>query len=141
MRSPAEDLLARPSVRAVLARVSDGGVIPPAAEDAARAALTKLAAGRMPWYMRVLVGVGAWIGASFLISAILSLILLAAGQQMNSVAIILGIGLIAGSIAFRQRVSSPFGTQLALVLSSTGQILVIGGVGAATSLVEAGALA
>jgi hypothetical protein len=48
---------------------------------------------------------------------------------------------IAGSIPFRRRVSSPFGTQLALVVSSTGQILVIGGIGAETHSVVAASIA
>jgi hypothetical protein len=135
------DLLARPSVREVLVRVSAGGVLTPAAEEAARAALTRMTSGQMPWFLRVLIGAGAWIGASFLLSAILSLILLASGEQMNSAAIVIGIVFIAGSIPFRQRVTSPFLTQLALVVSSTGQILVIGGVGAEGSSVLAGSIA
>jgi uncharacterized membrane protein len=127
-----EALLARPSVREVL------GVLPPDAEEAARAAVATMTSGRMPWYLRVLIGAGAWIGASFLLSAILSLILMAAGEQMNSLAIIIGVVFIAGSIPMRRRVgTSPFLTQLALVISSTGQILIIGGIGAETHEVMA----
>jgi hypothetical protein len=126
-----EALLTRPSVCEVLARASAGSTLTPEAEEAARVAVATLTSGRMPWYLRVLIGAGAWIGASFLLSAILSLILMASGEQMNSMAIIIGVMFIAGSIPMRRRVnSSPFLTQLSLVISSTGQILIIGGVGA-----------
>jgi hypothetical protein len=135
------DLLARPSVREVLAQAGEGGGLAPAAEEAARAALARLTSGQMPWFLRVLIGAGAWIGASFLLSAILSLILLASGEQMNSAAVVIGSVFIIGSIPFRQRVASPFLTQLALVVSSTGQILVIGGVGAEAHSVLAGSVA
>src|SRR5262249_33569058 len=50
------------------------------------------------------------------------------GAQMNGAAVVIGCMLIAGSIPMRHRMTHPFGTQLALVLSSTGQILIIGGV-------------
>ena len=124
-----EALLTRPSVRDVLARASAGSSLTPEAE-AARVAVATLTSGRMPWYLRVLIGAGAWIGASFLLSAILSLILMASGEQMNSMAVIIGVIFIAGSIPMRRRVSaSPFLTQLALVICSTGQILVIVAVG------------
>jgi uncharacterized membrane protein len=123
------DLFVRPSIRDVLTQVSDGATIAPATEEAVRAALVKMTSGRMPWYLRVLIGAGAWIGASFLLSAILSLILLASGEVAQPVSIVIGIIFIAGSIPFRRRVTAPFATQLALVVSSTGQILVIGGFG------------
>ncbi len=129
------------TVREVLARVAEGGTLAPDAEEAARTAVAIMTSGRMPWYLRVLIGAGAWIGASFLLSAILSLILLAAGEQMNGVAIAIGVVFIAGSIPLRRKVVSPLLTQLALVISSTGQILIIGGIGAETRSVMDASLA
>jgi hypothetical protein len=135
-------LLARPSVRDVLTQISRGGEgLSTTVEDATRAALARLAAAApMPWYLRFLIGAGAWVGASFLLSAILGLILLASGERLNSVAFVLGCLFIMASVLLRRRVNTPFLTQLALVVSSTGQILVIGAVGSATHSVIAGGI-
>jgi hypothetical protein len=123
------------------AAAAGDAVLSPAAEEAARAALLRIAAGQMPWYLRVLIGAGAWIGASFLLSAVTGLVLVGSGDVKNVVAILLGIIFIVVSTVFRRRTAGTFATQLALVVSSTGQLLVIGGVGAETSSVVAGCFA
>jgi hypothetical protein len=60
---------------------------------------------------------------------------------MNSVAFVIGSLFMIASILLRRRVNTTFLTQLALVISSAGQILVIGAVGSAAHSVIAGSMA
>lgn len=118
----------RPSVRDLLAEAARLEPLPPEAETRARAALETLARTRLPWYLRLVIGVGAWVGALFLLSFVISLVVLAAGAT-EIAPIVIGALLTAGAIALRRSVAHPFLTQVALVCAFAGQALVIGGTG------------
>ena len=60
-------MIARPPVGEILARVLPDDA---AARDRARAALETLEASGVPWYLRLLTGIGAWTGGGFLLSFI-----------------------------------------------------------------------
>ena len=61
-------VIARPPVGEILARVLPD--LDAAARDRARAALDALEASGVPWYLRLLTGIGAWAGGGFMLSFI-----------------------------------------------------------------------
>ena len=129
-----DDRVDRRAVRDVLDQLVREGLLPSSDDAAARTALTTLEASHMPWFLRLLIGFGAWAGAGFFLSFVLGLMALVLGKQFNTLAVGLGVLFIAGSIPLRRRMTAStvgalFGRQLALVTSFTGQMLFVGGLG------------
>ncbi|HYO60146.1 DUF4401 domain-containing protein [Archangium sp.] len=114
-------------------------VLPAEFQDAARTALASRedATTGMPWFVRVLIGFGAWL-ASWFLMAFLSLGVVV-GKEVG--AIILGLLLTGGAAILRRMGSNVFLTQLALSTGLAGQGLFIGGVWALTESEKVAALA
>ena len=115
------------TMRVVLDQLVDEGLLPPDSPAAIGSTLSAPddALGN-PWYVRVLVGIGAWIAAVLLIA------FLAGGVRIITTAesaIVVGLILCGVAIALRRLIpSSIFAAQLALALSMAGQVLFGGGV-------------
>lgn len=90
-----------------------------------------------PWFVRVLVGIGAWIAAAFLVLFLFALNLVDA----DSTAVFTGVVLLGLSFWMRRSSRSDFLHQLALALWLVGQILTVFGVGSLTDSVPAAAAA
>jgi hypothetical protein len=139
-------VIARPPVGGILARVLPDDV-DGSARDRARAALETLEASGVPWYLRLLTGIGAWAGGGFLLSFITGIIAAILGaNNFQGIAIILGSIVMAGAVMLRRNVTgatvgAQFLRQLALVACFAGQMLFIGGVGSTTKSTEAAAVA
>lgn len=108
-------------------------------EEAARLreALSR-SGGAMPWYVRVLIGGGTWLGTLFL----LGFFFLALGEAFTDptgAAIVLGLAMTAVAL-WLHRFRGDFVRQLSLVLSLTGQGLAIFATGAASGSEELAAL-
>jgi uncharacterized membrane protein len=107
-------------LRAVLEALSQEGLF-----DSAR---TTLAAGALaqkgspnPWYVRFMVGFGAWLAAIFFIG-FFSLL-----THSRPAALVFGTLLLAGCILLRRLERGDFLNQLALVASLSGQLLILFG--------------
>jgi uncharacterized membrane protein len=125
-------VIARPPVAEILARIVPDDA---AARDRARAALETLESTGVPWYLRLLTGIGAWTGGAFLLSFILGIFAAILGaNNFEGLAIVLGVIVMAGAVMLRRGVTgasvgSQFLRQLAQVACFAGQMLFIGGVG------------
>jgi GAF domain-containing protein len=106
-------MLARPTVRDVLTACAPGG------DEAAWRAALRDEAHPTPWFVRVLIGVGAWVSA----------MLLALGVGLSGIGndkaglFVVGAIALAGGIALRWRARSDFLVQLALAASLGGRPL------------------
>lgn len=144
-------MISRPPVGELLARIlpgdGDAGADAGAARDRARAALETLEAGGVPWYLRLLTGIGAWAGGGFMLSFITGIVAAILGtNNFEGMAIILGAMIMTGAVMLRRGVTGDgvgpqFFRQLALVACFCGQMLFIGGTGATTESTEAAAVA
>jgi hypothetical protein len=138
-------MIARPPVSEILALVLPDADA--AGRDRARAALATLEASGVPWYLRLLTGIGAWAGGGFMLSFILGIIAAILGvNNFKGIAIILGLIVMAGAVMLRRGVTgagvgAQFLRQLALVACFCGQMLFIGGVGSTTLSTQAPAAA
>ena len=138
------EVIARPPVGEILARILPDDA---AARDRARAALETLEASGVPWYLRLLTGIGAWAGGGFMLSFITGIIAAILGaNNFEGLAIILGLIVMAAAVMLRRGVTGDgvgpqFLRQLALVACFCGQMLFIGGVGSTTKSTEAAAVA
>lgn len=138
-------MIARPPVGQILTRVLPGHDAAPL--QRARAALETLEASGVPWYLRLLTGIGAWAGGGFLLSFTTGIIAAILGvNNFEGIAIVLGLIILAGAVMLRRSVSgdavgAQFMRQLALVACFSGQMLFIGGVGSTTKSSEAAAVA
>ena len=137
-------MIARPPVGAILARVMPDDA---AARDRARTALETLEASGVPWYLRLLTGMGAWTGGAFLLSFILAIVGAVLGvDKFEGFAIVLGLIVMAGAVLLRRGVTgvsvgAQFLRQLAQVACFAGLMLFIGGAGASSNSTEAAAVA
>ncbi len=77
-----------------------------------------------PWYIRTMVGIGAWIASLFLIGFITSLSLLAADTAF----IVIGVGFIVSANILYYKVKNDFMFHITLAFSLAGQILIAMGV-------------
>jgi hypothetical protein len=118
-------LVERLSVREALALTPD-------TEAGAREALTKFAATQTPWYLRLVIGIGAWFGSLFLLSFLVGSALFALGKESAPV---FGGVLLVAAILLRRSATGQLTRQIALVVSFTGQALLIGGIGDMTDSV------
>jgi MFS family permease len=74
-----------------------------------------------PWYIRTMVGIGAWLASLMLIGFIVSLELFMANDEL--LIFIIGIALIVGALLVRYRTEGDFLIQCALASSLAGQAL------------------
>lgn len=118
------------SIRAVLAEAMDGHLLAAGADDRARAALQGAAQDHVPWYLRVLIGGAAWVGAWFLLGTLLGIVSLAIGERTDVVAMALGVLLMPAGVALRNAARGELQRQVSLVGVLTGQLLFVGGLGA-----------
>ena len=137
-------MIARPPVGEILSRVLPDDA---ASRDRARAALETLEASGVPWYLRLLTGIGAWAGGGFLLSFTTGIIAAILGaNRFEGIAIGLGLIVMAAAVMLRRGVTgtsvgAQFMRQLALVTCFCGQMLFIGGVGSTTHATEPPAIA
>lgn len=139
-------MIARPPVSEILARILPADA-DASARERARAALATLEASGVPWYLRLLTGIGAWAGGGFMLSFIMAIVAAILGvNTFEGMAIVLGLGIMAGAVMLRRGVTgagvgAQFFRQVALVACFCGQMLFIGGAGASTKSTEAAAIA
>lgn len=126
-----------PTLAAVL-RAARGAPPDPDVDARLRSALAG-AGSATPWYLRVLIGVGAWFGTLFLLG-FLFLLLDDVFRDPAVPAIGIGLPLVAGGVALH-RLRGDFARQLALVLSLSGQGLFVFALGGLFNSDELGALA
>jgi uncharacterized membrane protein len=114
-----------PSVRDVFQKLRGEGLLPPEAEEIQWRAKLATAEAPAPWFVRILIGFGAWVAALLFIG------FLAVAKVLDdkSVAIVLGLILIAGAAVLRYKSRHDFAVQLAIAVSLAGQGLFLTGVG------------
>lgn len=134
-------MIARLTLQAALDEATAAGLLTAAAQASARDALAAAARDDMPWYLRLLIGGAAWVGAWFLLGTVLGLVALAVGQRVDVAALVLGVGLIIGAVWLRATRHGEFARQTALVGVVTGQLLLVGGFGSVADSVQAATLA
>jgi len=128
----------KPSLREVLTHLREQGALAPDSEPRAMTAMEAYwrSAAATPWYVRVLIGFGAWLAACFLIG----FFGLALGLRDETVLFALGI-ILCGVTAGLRRVSSQiFLSQLCLAFCLTGQVLFLVGLADLTDSESATAL-
>src|SRR5687767_13908793 len=109
----------------VLAHLKAEGLAPAGADDAVRSALAAEMSDEMPWYMRVAIGVGAWVATAFLLGSLFAI----TGLKDDNARTIVGVLLIGAAVAVRRLSSAEFLQQAAVAASLAGQALVIDGFG------------
>jgi MFS family permease len=127
-----------PSVRDILGRAAAASLTPET-EARVREALERHAAGHTPWYIRLLVGLGAWLGSWFLLAFAFMFLALILEGEVDRAAIAMGVCLVGFGVWLRHVASGELLRQLSLVASFTGQMLVVGGVGASSESLSAAA--
>ena len=115
----------RLTVSDVLTRLQAEGLAPAGASDALRSALGTRADETIPWYMRVVVGFGAWVATGFLFAFLTELDIL----RDKTTSIIVGALLVAGAVWLRREVEGEFLRQASVAVSLAGQGLVVFGIG------------
>ncbi len=133
-------MIASPSVRAVLDEAVAAGALSGDGHGPARDALAQAAREHLPWYLRVLVGMAAWVGALFLLSTSLGLIAAILGERVDGAAMLLGIVLMPAGVRLRARSAGALAGQAALVCVIAGQLLLVGGLSSITGSTTAAAL-
>lgn len=136
-------MIARPPLGQILGFIFQE----PDARDRARSALEAHEAVGVPWYLRLLTGIGAWAGGGFMLSFILAIVgAILDVDRFDELAIGLGVIIMIGAVLLRRGVTgvsvgAQFVRQLAQVVCFAGQLLFIGGVGGSTRSGEAAAVA
>lgn len=111
----------RPTVQQVLGQLEQEGLLEPGADERARAALRAGQPGgeALPWYVRVLMGAGAWV-STLCALGFLSLTGLISGRPAMAV---MGLLCAGGGLALRRSSSADFLVQLSLSLSMAGRAM------------------
>lgn len=105
----------------VVAGLRAEGRLDDAAEARAEALIGKLREAQ-PWYVRAMVGFGAWLASLLLIGFVASLGVLVGGS------VFIGLALIAGAVALRWQLDNDFIVQATLAASIAGQALLAWGI-------------
>ncbi|BCS31061.1 hypothetical protein TBR22_A02610 [Luteitalea sp. TBR-22] len=134
-------MIARRTLAQVLQEGTALGLVPAGIETDARAAVLAMDHEDMPWYLRVLMGGAAWVGALFLLASGLGIVSVILGERVDLAALVLGIGLMPLGIALRGRKGGELVRQSSLVCVFAGQMLLLGAIGSITDGVRAPALA
>lgn len=122
-------MIARVSLRSILDDPTLAGRLPADVASSARAALVKAAQDEMPWYLRLLMGGAAWVGALFLLGTVLGIVALVLGDRVDVAALGLGLGLMPAGVRLRAARGRELLRQASLVCVIAGQLLVLGAVG------------
>jgi len=109
------------SLEAVVAGLSAEGLLDEAQASEAEAMTGKLR-DVQPWYVRAMVGFGAWLASLWLIGFVAGLGMLVGGF------IVVGLALIAGAVALRRQLDNDFIVQATLASSIAGQALLAWGI-------------
>lgn len=134
-------MIPRLTMRMVLDDAHAAGVLPPDADGAASAAMARAMEHEMPWYLRLLMGGAAWIGALFMLSTALGLVALAFGERVDVAALVLGLALMPAGVWMGAARPGEFIRQASLVCVIAGQLLLLGALGSMTDSVAMTALA
>ena len=134
-------MIPRMTIRMVLDDADAAGLLPPDAESVAHAAVARAMQHEMPWYLRLLMGGAAWVGAMFMLSTVLGVVSLAVGDRVDVAAFVLGLGLIPAGVWMRTARASEFVRQASLVCVVAGQLLLLGAIGSMTDSLAIGSLA
>jgi hypothetical protein len=122
-------MTSRVSLRSILGEPALAGRLPADIEASARSALVQAEQDEMPWYLRLLMGGAAWVGALFMLGTVLGLVALALGERVDVAALVLGLGLMPAGVKLHAARRSELLRQAALVFVIAGQLLVVGAVG------------
>lgn len=133
--------MTNPSLRALLDEAATTSAIGSDVEPAMRAALTRVLQDDVPWYLSLLMGGAAWVGALFMLGTVLGLVALALGERADLAALVLGIGLIPAGVKVRSMRAGEFARQAALVCVVAGQLLLVGAIGSMSDAIVAASLA
>ncbi|WP_291985821.1 DUF4401 domain-containing protein [Luteitalea sp.] len=115
------------SLGAVLREASQAGWLRGDADVSARAALSTASHDDLPWYLRVLIGAAAWVGALFLLGTVMGLIALVVGSHVDGAAMLMGLALMPAGVGLRARGGGHLLWQCALVMVIAGELMLIGG--------------
>jgi uncharacterized membrane protein len=133
-------MIPRLTMRMVLEEGGSAGLLPPDIEPVAQAALASASQNEMPWYLRLLMGGAAWVGALFMLSTVLGLVSLALGERVDLAALVLGLLLIPAGVRMRAA-RGEFVRQASLVCVITGQLLLLGAIGSLSDSVAVTSIA
>lgn len=116
----------RPTLREVFQQLSTEGLIAAEDENRFREVLRQRVQQDTPWYLKLLMGVGAWVATG------LFLLFLAVADvfRHESVLVILGLLMVGAGVVLRLRTEVAMLGQVALSLSFVGQVMTVFGVGA-----------
>lgn len=134
-------MIPRVTIRMVLDEARAAGVLPPEADAVAGAAMARAMEREMPWYLRLLMGGAAWVGALFMLGTVLGLVALALGDRVDAAALVLGLALVPAGVWMRAVRPGEFIRHASLVCVVTGQLLLLGAVGSMAESVSLVALA
>jgi uncharacterized protein DUF4401 len=115
----------RLTLRAVLDRLRAEGLATADMEGDVRAALGKSMHEEIPWYLRTLVGIGAWTATGFL----LAFLLLIAGLRDEIARMVAGALIVAAAVWVRRETRAEFVKQSAVAASLAGLGLILAGIG------------
>jgi hypothetical protein len=110
------------SLQDIAARLTEEGLLP-ADNSGQAAALVASLSGVQPWYVRAMVGFGAWLSSLLIIGFIGSIGLAAKGGFL-----VVGLGLIVAAVVMRRRSANDFMVQSTLAASLAGQALMAYGI-------------
>ncbi len=103
------------SLQDVLNGLQDEGLLPDATADRATDLIENMHSIQ-PWYIRTMVGFGAWLASLLLIGFVASIGFVAEGAF-----IVIGLGMIVAAVTVRKRFDSDFMVQSTLAVSLAGQ--------------------
>jgi hypothetical protein len=112
-----------PSLKAVLSTLAEEDQLTGDWSGRAEAALAGLEEGQ-PWFVRALVGVGAWLASLLLVTFVVGVNLVTSDEAF----IVTGALLILAAVVVRRQVNNDFLNQAALASSLAGQVLLAFGV-------------
>ncbi len=110
------------SLEQVVGTLFDEGLLPRDVEGQASAQVSRIS-GVQPWYVRTMVGFGAWLASLLLIGFVASIGFAAKGGFL-----LIGIALIVVAVVLRHRSDSDFMVQSTLAVSLAGQGLLAYGI-------------
>ena len=105
--------------------VQEGLILPEATTEIQDVLSSEFVTDSSPWYVRILVGLSAWIAAILFLVSLFGLSVI----DSPTGAIVIGIIFMVFTILGRRYTQHLFLSQLAFVLNLAGQILCIGGIG------------
>lgn len=103
------------TLEGILASLADEDLIPDETTDRATALIEAMHAVQ-PWYIRAMVGFGAWLASLLLIGFVAGLSL-----AMDGGYVVVGLGMIVAAVILRKRFSTDFMVQSTLAISLAGQ--------------------